>query len=223
MTLRRFFSSSVGTKILIALTGLAFFGFLVTHLAANLLILIDRDAFNTYAYTLTSNPLILAAELGLAAVFLLHVGKAIANFLGNKNARPAAYERKRAAGHASRKSLASTTMIVSGSIILVFTVVHIATMKFGIHYDDAVHGYRDLHRLVIEIFSNPLWVAFYVIVMALLGMHLRHGLSSACQSLGLSNPRYSRAAQLIGTTVAILMAGGFALIPLWVYFIGGRS
>lgn len=223
MTLRRFFSSSVGTKILIALTGLGFFGFLITHLAANLLIIADRDAFNAYSHKLTSNPLIYIAEFGLAAIFLLHAGKAIVNFLGNNSARPSSYEKKTPAGHTSRKSLASTTMIVSGSIILIFTVVHIATMKFGAYYEDAVHQYRDLHRTAVEVFQNPLWVAFYVVVMGLLGMHLRHGLSSAAQSLGLSNPRYSRAAQITGTVLAVLMAGGFALIPLWVFFIGGRS
>lgn len=223
MTLRRFFSSSVGTKILIAFTGLAFFGFLITHLAGNLLILVSADSFNGYSHKLTSNPLLPIAELGLLAIFLLHVFKAIANYTRNKGARPSTYEKKTWAGHTSRKSLSSTTMIFTGSVILIFTVLHIAMFKYGTYYEDAVHKYRDLYKLVIETFANPLWVAFYVLSMIVIGFHLRHGLSSACQSLGLSQPRYSRSARLIGTIVAILIAGGFAMIPVWVYFIGGRS
>jgi succinate dehydrogenase / fumarate reductase cytochrome b subunit len=223
MTLRRFFSSSVGTKILIALTGLAFFGFLITHLAGNLLILVSADSFNGYSHTLTANPLLPLAELGLLAIFVLHVVKAIGNYASNKSARPAPYEKKARAGHTSRKSLSSTTMIFTGSIILIFTVLHIAMFKYGTYYEDAVHKYRDLNRLVVETFANPLWVGFYVLSMVVIGFHLRHGLSSACQSLGLSQPRYSRTARIIGTVLAVLIAGGFAMIPLWVFFTGGRS
>ncbi len=221
--LRQFLSSSIGTKILIALTGLAFFGYLIIHLAGNLLIFMGGDAFNEYAHTMTGNVLLPIIEVGLAAIFLLHVYKAIVNVFSNARARPARYQERHWAHHTSRKTLSSTTMIVTGSIILIFTILHVTQFRLGVYYEDPVHHYRDLYRVVVELFSNPLWVAFYVLTMGLVGMHLRHGLSSAFQSLGLEHPRYSKLARVVGLWLAIIMAGGFAVIPIWIYFTGGRS
>jgi succinate dehydrogenase / fumarate reductase, cytochrome b subunit len=221
--LRQFLSSSIGTKILIALTGLAFFGYLIIHLAGNLLIFAGGDAFNEYAHKMTGNVLLPVIEIGLAAIFLLHVYKAVTNYFGNARARPARYQEKHWAHHTSRKTLSSTTMIVTGSIIFIFTVLHVKQFRLGTYYEDPVHHYRDLHRVVLELFSNPIWVAFYVLTMALVGMHLRHGISSAFQSLGLEHPRYNRMVRLLGLWLAIIIAGGFAVIPIWIYFTGGRS
>lgn len=225
-SLLKFVSSSVGSKILIGLTGLAFFGFLVTHLAGNLLVLFNPDGYNDYSHALISNPLLPIAEIGLLLIFVLHAFKAVAATIGNRGARPVRYAQKKWAGRTSRKSLASTTMIVSGAIILIFTVVHLAHFKFGTYYEDAAHGYRDLARLVRETFVQPAWVAWYVLVMTLIGLHLRHGISSAFQSLGLEHPRYDAAVRWAGIALAVLVAGGFALIPLWIFFTassGGRS
>src|SRR6186713_2637307 len=97
------FASSVGTKILIGLTGLALFIYLVIHIAGNLMVFFGPAIFNKYAYTLEGNPLILIVELGLLAIFLLHVFKTVKMFLQNQSARPAKYERKKAAGRPSRK------------------------------------------------------------------------------------------------------------------------
>ncbi len=114
--LLRFLSSSVGTKILVALTGLGFAGFLVTHLAANLLVLVDAHAYNAYSHKLTSNPLIYVAEAGLVALFLVHAFKAVFVTLRNRDARGGGYAVKKRAGHTSRKSLSSSTMIVTGHL-----------------------------------------------------------------------------------------------------------
>jgi len=226
-SLLKFVSSSVGTKILISLTGLAFFGFLILHLAGNLLILVDPDGFNAYSHTLVSNPLLPIAEIGLVAIFVLHAVKALLVVIGNRGARPQRYAQKKWAGGPSRKSVASSTMIVSGSIILIFTIVHLAHFKFGTYYEDAAHGYRDLARLVRETFVQPAWVIWYVLVMTLIGLHLRHGLSSALQSLGVEHPRYNAALRVLGVVLAVLVAGGFALVPLWIFItgsgLGGRS
>jgi succinate dehydrogenase / fumarate reductase cytochrome b subunit len=221
--LRQFLSSSIGTKILIALTGLAFFGYLIIHLAGNLLIFVGGDEFNGYAHKMTGNALLPIIEIGLAAIILLHVYKAVTNFFGNTRARPARYREKHWARHTSRKTLSSTTMIVTGSILFVFTLLHVFQFRLGAYYEDPVHHYRDLYRLVVELFANPLWVVFYVLAMGLVGMHLRHGLSSAFQSLGLEHPRYNKAVRLIGVWLAIVIAGGFAVIPIWIYLTGGRS
>ncbi len=221
-TLLRFFASSVGTKVLVALTGLGFAGFLVAHLAANLLVLADADAYNAYSHALITNPFIYVAEAGLALLFLTHAYKAITNFLKNRRARGTAYEVKRRAGHTSRKSLASTTMIVTGLWLLLFIVTHLKTFKFGPWYD-APDGVRDLARLVNETFRGPLYVLFYVVSMAVVGLHLRHGLSSAVQSLGIDHPRYTPILLKAGVAIAVLIGLGFALIPILIFVTGGRS
>ncbi len=209
--------SSIGTKFLIAFTGLALFGFLVTHLAGNLLILVGPDAFNSYSHKLIANPLIYIAEAGLALLFVVHIWKTVGNYVRNRGARPVAYEVKKPAGHTSRKTLSSTWMIFSGTMILIFLVLHIKTLKFGAYYESAEPGVRDLYRLSIEVFSKPGYVIWYVFAMILVGMHLRHGISSALQSLGAIPDGMKRAVLTAGAIVAVLIAGGFALIPVWVY------
>jgi succinate dehydrogenase / fumarate reductase cytochrome b subunit len=209
--------SSIGTKVVIALTGLALFGFLIAHLAGNLLVLSGPEAFNAYSHALISNPLIYAAEAGLAALFLLHIWKTLGNYARNRAARPVRYEMKRPARHTSRKSLSSTWMIVSGTTILVFLILHLKTFKFGPHYATAEPGVRDLYRLVVEVFNHPGYVIWYVAAMVLVGMHLRHGITSALQSLGAMPANATRLVLTAGLIVAVLIAGGFAVLPVYVY------
>jgi succinate dehydrogenase / fumarate reductase cytochrome b subunit len=218
----RFFTSSVGTKMIVALTGLGFAAFLVLHLAANLLVLVDEAAYNEYSHHLISNPLIYVAEAGLVLLFLTHAYKAVTNYFANRTARGGAYEMKTRAGHTSRKSLASTTMIVTGTWLLVFMVLHLKTFKFGPWYETPGGDMRDLARLVNEVFRAPLYVVFYVLSMAVVGLHLRHGVSSAFQSLGLAHPRYTPFILKAGIVVAVVMGLGFALIPVVIYLAGGR-
>jgi succinate dehydrogenase / fumarate reductase, cytochrome b subunit len=214
----RVFSSSVGTKLLIGLTGLALFAYLVLHLAGNAMIFLGRETFNKYSHFLISNPLIVPVEIGLLLIFLLHVYKAITMWIGNKAARPVGYQKKAWAGHASRKSLASSTMIASGVITLLFVLVHVKQFKYGTFYLAAgTDKVRDLYRTEIEVFQHPLWVAFYVLCTLVVGLHLRHGISSAFQSLGLEHPRYTRRIVGLGILLAIVIGGGLAMIPVWVY------
>ena len=217
MRTRHAFSSSVGTKVLIALTGLALVGFLIFHLAGNLLLFFGPEKFNAHAHALISNPLVIPAEIGLLAVFLLHVFKAIANFLRNRRARPDRYETKAWAGRPSRKSWASTTMIASGLLTLGFVPLHLATFKYGPYYASAEAGVRDLHRLLIEVFQKPAYVAFYTVTMGVIGMHLRHGVSSSLQSLGLIPARWTRLFLTMGLGLALIVGAGFMLIPIYIY------
>jgi succinate dehydrogenase / fumarate reductase cytochrome b subunit len=219
-SLLRFLSSSVGTKVLVALTGLGFAAFLVTHLAANLLVLVDAHAYNEYSHKLISNPLIYVAEAGLVVLFLTHAYKAVFLTLRNRDARGGGYALKRRAGHTSRKGLASSTMIVTGIWLLLFVVVHLKTFKFGPWYETP-DGMRDLSRLVHEVYREPLHVAFYILSMVVVGMHLSWGLSSAFQSMGLEHSRYNGAIRNAGLAIAVIMGLGFALIPIVVY-LGGR-
>lgn len=215
----RAFSSSVGTKLLIGLTGLALFGYLILHLAGNALIFAGPEIFNEYSHRLISNPLIIPIEIGLLLIFLLHIYKTGSMWLQNRDARPAGYARKEPAGHTSRKSFASSTMIVSGVITLLFVLVHVKQFKFGAWYQTAGgSGVRDLYRTEMEVFQQPLWVAFYVVCTLIVGLHLRHGIASAIQSIGFDHPVYTRRLTLIGILFAALIGGGLALIPVVLYF-----
>ena len=218
MSPRRVFSSSVGTKLLIGATGLLLFGYLILHLAGNLLIFAGQDTFNRYSHALISNPLIVPIELVLALIFVVHIYKAVVMWTKNQAARPVGYEQKSWAGYTSRKSVASTTMIWTGLATLVFVIVHVAQIKYGTWYQIGDPPVRDLYRTEIEVFSSPLWVAVYIAGMVLVGFHLRHGIASAFQSIGANHPMYTRRLVVIGTLIAILIAGGFAIIPVWVYF-----
>ena len=215
----RALSSSVGTKLVMGLTGLALFAYMVLHLAGNALVLAGPDIFNEYSHTLISNPLIVPIELGLLALFLVHIYKAITMWRANKAARPVGYLKKEPAGHTSRKSLASTTMIASGLLLLVFVIVHVKQFKFGTWYQTvASQEIRDLYRTEIEIFQQPLWVLFYVAGTLLVGLHLWHGIASAFQSLGIDHPVYTRRLTAMSIFFAILIGGGLAVIPVWIFF-----
>jgi len=217
MSLRRVFSSSVGTKLLIGASGLLLFAYLLLHLAGNLMVFGGQDTFNHYAHTLVSSPLVVPAELALVAIFLVHIYKTVTMWTKNRAARPVPYEQKSWAGYTSRKSLASTTMIWTGLAILAFVIVHVAQIKYGASYQIGDPPVRDLYRTEVEVFSSPVWVTVYVVCMVFIGFHLRHGISSAFQSLGASQPIYAKRLVAAGTVLAILIAGGFAIIPIWVY------
>src|SRR3989442_5837000 len=220
-TRSRVFSSSVGSKLVIALTGLGLLVFLILHLSGNLLFLVGPAAFNEYSHRLVSNPLIYVIEAGLAAVFLLHVYKTINLYLGSREARPMRYVRQERAGGPSRKNAASSTMILTGLITLVFVVLHLRTFKFGAWYLTK-GGVRDLYRLQLEVFSSPGYVVFYMISMVVIGFHLWHGVPSAAQSLGFDHPKYARIFWM-GRVLAVVIAGGFFVLPIYTYFVGARS
>ena len=136
-------------------------------------------------------------------------------FIANQQARPVAYVQKKYAGSPSRKTVASSTMIVSGLWLLMFVVIHVRQFKYGAEYE--VDGVRDLYRLEMENFANPLLVGFYVVSMLVVGSHLWHGIASAFQSIGADHPLYTRRLLIWGAILAVLIGAGFAVIPVWVY------
>jgi len=225
LTWKKAFSSTVGRKFLMGLSGLLLVGFIFAHLAGNLTLLVPGgEAFNLYAKKLSDlGPLLYVMEVGLIFVFLLHIVSGVRLKIENKGARTQGYRSTRSKGGPSKSNVASINMIVTGVIILVFLVVHIWQFKFGPGMDDGyialVDGKkgRDLYRLVAETFSNPLWAGFYVFIMSLLGMHLRHGFWSAFQSLGLAYPRYSKPIYLLAMLIAAATALGFIILPLYLY------
>ena len=210
------FATSVGTKILIGVTGLALTGYLIIHIAGNLIVFFGPAAFNTYAYTLEGNPLIPVVELGLLLIFLVHVYKTVKMFLNNQSARPVRYAQKKRAGFPSRKSFASSTMIVSGLWLLMFIIIHVRVFRYGTEYAWPAGG-RDLYRLEMETFANPITVGFYVASMIVVGSHLWHGMSSAFQSIGADSRAWTPRLLTAGKAIAVLIASGFIVIAVWAY------
>jgi succinate dehydrogenase / fumarate reductase cytochrome b subunit len=214
------FGSSVGTKIVIGITGFALFIYLITHIAGNLLVFLGPTVFNQYSHTLLSNPLIPVIEIGLALILIIHVYKTVRMFLSNQQARPVRYVQKKYAGRPSRKTFASSTMILSGLWLLMFILIHVKQFKYGTEYVTNT-GVRDLYRLEMENFASPLLVSFYVLSMLVVGSHLWHGISSSVQSLGLDNPTWTPRLLAAGKVIAVLLAGAFIFIALWAHFSQG--
>ncbi|MBY0495435.1 MAG: succinate dehydrogenase cytochrome b subunit [Cyanobacteria bacterium] len=221
MDLRKVFSSSIGSKFLIALTGLFLLIFLVAHLAGNLLFIAGPDAFNEYSHKLVSNPLVYVAELGLLAIFALHIVKTVGLVVDSYAARPQRYAKRKWAkskNDRSRKSVSSSTMILTGTITLLFVVTHLLTFKFGAYYETSA-GIRDLYRLQLTVFSNPGYVAFYVVAMGVIVFHLWHGASSAAQSFGVNSPTWSPRLLWIGRGLAVIIGLGFAILPIYTFLL----
>ena len=230
------FQNSVGRKILTGVTGIALTGFLIVHLAGNLtLFTIDYsnadNAFNRYAHFLHELGLLLiVAEIGLLTIFLIHAYLGIAIYLRKRKTRPEAYKQFKTRGGASKQGFSSRTMIVTGILLLLFTVSHVNHFKFGpgwsgeAEYTQVVNvggeetQIRDLSKLVGETFQDPIYVIVYVGIMILLGFHLRHGIWSALQSLGAMNKKLTPVIYAIAGIVGILIALGFLLLPIWIYF-----
>ena len=209
-------------KLLIGVTGFALFVYLIIHIIGNVMVFFGPDVFNRYAFVLESNPLIVVIEVGLLLIFLVHVYKTVTMFLGNQSARPVQYSKKKFAGRPSRKTIASSTMIFSGLWLLVFIVIHVKAFRYGNEYEWPAGG-RDLYRLEMENFANPIVVGFYVLSMVVVGSHLWHGISSSIQSLGLEHPRWTPRVLVAGKLMAVLIAGGFIVIAVWAYLAGARS
>jgi len=216
------FSTSVGTKIVIGITGIALVLYLLIHIAGNMMVFFGPAVYNKYAYTLEGNPLLPIVEIGLLLVFLIHIYKTVRMYLRNRSTRPVGYAQKKTAGPPSRKTLASSTMIVSGLWLFVFLIVHVKAFRYGVEHEWPAGG-RDLYRLEMENFTSPLMVGFYIISMVVVGSHLWHGVSSAFQSLGIDQPAWTRFVLPAAKTVAVLVAGGFIVIALWAHFAGVRS
>lgn len=216
------FNTSIGRKIMTGLTGLALVGFVLGHLAGNLTLFFGAEAFNAYAHKLESlGPLLYVIELGLVAVFVFHIVFTVLVTLQNKKARSqhhTKYVEKSKAGKPSRKSLSSQTMIYTGIILGLFTVIHVAMFKYGAYYEVAgKEHYRDLYRLVVEEFKRPEITLGYVAVMVLLGVHVRHGFWSAFQSLGAYHSRYTPLIYGAGILLAVALAVGFLALPIYIF------
>jgi succinate dehydrogenase / fumarate reductase cytochrome b subunit len=214
--------STLGRKLLMALTGLFLILFLVVHLAGNLQLLAGDggDAFNVYAESMATNPLIRAVSILNFSFIALHVIYAILLSRHNKKARPVAYA---VTNPSANSTWASRNMGILGTVIFIFILVHLRgfwyRLKFGTPEKVMIDGveYKNAYIIVEEAFKNPIYSGFYVLSMIFLAFHLYHGFASAFQTVGLRHKKYTPLIQKVGVGFAILVPALFALIPIVMY------
>jgi len=207
----RFYDTSIGQKILSALTGLFLCAFLVVHLSGNLLLFRSDGgrAFDAYAEANASSWLVRPLEIVLFAGFLIHIVWGFRVWLFNRRARPQGYVRN----HPSDNSaLFSRVMLVTGSSVLLFLVVHLKSFWVPMRFGNG-HG-MPLFDIVKTAFQDPLYGAFYVLALAFLAYHLRQGFQSAFQTLGLRS-QWRRSIDWIATIFWLIIPIGFAAIPIY--------
>ncbi|MEB3288852.1 MAG: succinate dehydrogenase cytochrome b subunit [Leptolyngbya sp.] len=216
----RFYRSPVGKKLISGATGLALTGFVLVHMVGNLLLFLGHDTYNTYAEHLASWGVLLYAVEGLlVGIALLHIGVGVSVFLGRLRARPEGYGQYQSIGENSYQSVSSRTMIITGSGLAIFLGLHLWTFKFGPYYPTELNGQsaRDLARLVVEVFHTLPYVLGYSAVLLGLGFHLRHGVWSAVQSLGLLHAGIRPIAYGMSALLAAAIALGFVALPWAIY------
>ncbi len=211
-------TSSVGKKYLMAITGLSLCLFLVVHLAGNLLLFAGQEAYDAYAHALHKNDgLLVIAEVGLFAIFVLHLGLAFVTSRENLAARDVEYATKKT--KQPRRILQSgiwpaNWMLVSGLMVLGFVVLHLIDFTFQWRPDINYTG-KGPYDKAIDLLTSPLSMIGYLIGCSVLGFHLLHGFSSAFQSLGLSHPKYDAFLQRASLIFAVVIALGFISFVVW--------
>lgn len=214
--------SSIGKKVVMALTGLFLCLFLVGHLAGNLQLLQGDSGqlgFNAYAKFMTTNPLVKVLSYLTYLSVLFHVIDGIVLTMKNKQARPANYHYRNSSVNSS---WSSQNMAVLGMLILIFLVVHLANFWYKMHFGDIPTdsaGNKDLYTVVKVAFSELWYVLLYVACMIGLGFHLWHGFASGFQSLGINHPAYTPVIKALGKGFAVIVSALFALIPVVFYLV----
>ena len=210
--LRAFYRSSIGKKILMAVTGILLVGFLLSHMVSNILIFKEPASLDRYGEWLRSfGPLLWVARFGLLGLAVLHIVSALELTRMNRRARPVAYDRLTP----DASSWGARSMRVGGFILLFFIVFHLLHFTTGTVHPDFRAG--EVGRNMITGFQlQPAVVAFYVVAMVALGLHLSHGVWSFFQTLGLHHPRWNTARRVLAWVLTIVIAGGLGIIPLGV-------
>ena len=214
------FSSSIGKKLIMGLTGLFLISFLVVHCFLNCFVFIPDNGlmFNTGAHFMATNWLIRAMEVVLMAGLLLHIVQGARLTFENQAARPVKY-----AYHdgKSNSKWYSRSMGLLGTLLLIFLIVHfsqfwVVSRFTGIPSVDA-NGHEDLYAVMKETFSNVGWVILYVLSMISLAYHLLHGFASTFQTMGWNHKKYTPIIKAIGVGFSIIIPLLFAAMPVWIY------
>jgi succinate dehydrogenase / fumarate reductase cytochrome b subunit len=205
----RTFSSSIGKKQIMAITGLGFCLFVLIHLLGNLTLYSGKESFLSYVERLHSlGSLVTLAELGLLVFALLHTGIGLLLFIQNVQSRPVRYAVKKRAGG---RTIGSITAPYTGFLILVFIIVHLLKFRF---VDKTV---TNDFIILSDTFTQIGYVLFYLAGVAVVAVHVSHGFWSAIQTIGLNHPKYMPLIQRFGILFSVVLGISFASIPVYVF------
>jgi succinate dehydrogenase / fumarate reductase cytochrome b subunit len=215
--LLRLYRTTIGKKAVMAVTGIVFLLFLVAHMIGNLKIFYGRADYNNYAAWLRTMGApavphrwaLTLLEIILVACVTLHIGSAVELAVRARRARPVRYY-----GGRPKQGYASRTMRTGAILVVVFVIYHLLDLTFRVVNPRGIAG--DPYDNVVADFSNGWVTAFYVIALLVLGLHIRHGVWSALQTLGRSNARRQRAINVFAIVFSVLLVGGFLAVPFGV-------
>ncbi len=224
-----FLKSSIGKKFLVSISGLFLVTFLIAHLLANMALLAGSDAYNIVVHFMDTNPFIQIMQPVLALGFIIHILYAITVELKNRSSRPVKYK---LVNQDKEVSWASRNMIYLGIVIIVFLIVHLYNFFWNMKFVENHHLLKEVnvdgemmhnaYALVAGLFTQDIFLGSHIVYSVLymlgaiaLGLHLHHGFWSAFQTLGLSNNIWRKRLSILGDVFAIVIAGGFTVIPLY--------
>ena len=206
-----FYTSSVGRKLLMALTGFFLCSFLVVHVYVNLFLFKGDQGgtFDAYSEFLATYPLIRPLEILLFLGFFAHMIIGVWLWLSNRGARPSGYA---TTGLSTTSTLSSRVMFWTGMFVLGFLVIHINSFFIRSRF---IEPTTPMYQIVRDVFSNPWYDAFYVVALVFLGYHLLHGFQSAFQTFGIRSRRYELLITIVGIIFWLLIPACFAAMPLY--------
>ena len=207
-----FFTSSIGKKFIMSITGLFLILFLCVHLTVNLLLLFGADAFNA-GCEFMELPVIKVIEPILALGFIIHIIWASVLTLQNQKARPTKYALR---NQSKNCTWASRNMYILGALVLAFLALHICTIWYNFKFGDIT----DHYELVSSRLEQPVYGIIYIIAAILLGLHLSHGFWSAFQTIGFSNQIWRKRLEYVAYFFAFVFGIGFSIIPLYFMIFG---
>jgi succinate dehydrogenase / fumarate reductase, cytochrome b subunit len=215
---RRFLSSSIGKKLLVALTGLFLISFLIVHCSINALIFLNDGGvtFTHWAHFMGTNPVIRTIEIVLILGFLIHIIQTLILWRQNRKARPVGYASTRSAG---KVTWYSNSMTLLGTLILFFLIIHTSAFWIPNRTNQFLTGEElNLYAMMLVKFQSPVLVVIYVLGCISLFWHLLHGFGSAFQSLGLNHLKYNKLISVVGVVFSVVVSVVFAMMPLSIYF-----
>ena len=208
-------NSSIGKKIVMAVTGLSLMLFLTVHFINNMFLFFGKEGFDFLVGSLDAvKPLVRVAESALLLLFGFHVFNGIRLWWENRKASPEKYAINAAK---ENSTFYSRTMPWTGGILLVFLIGHLSTI--WVKFNFGMEGTHHYYDAVATMFQDLPTAIFYVIVMLVLGFHLNHGFQSAFQTFGWHHKKYTPLVEFIGTAYAVIFAVGFAAIPIYFFIL----
>ncbi len=207
-----FLDEYIGKKVVMAVSGLVLFGFVIGHLLGNLQVFLGPEVLNAYGEFLRENPgLLWGTRFAVLAAVLAHIWAAVTLTNARRAARPAPYKR----WEAQDSTYASRTMMMSGPLLAAYIVYHLLHLTLGTAHPNFEEG--NVYGNLVVGLSNPLVAAVYIIAMVMLGLHLRHGIWSMFQSIGFSHPVHTPRLKTLAAVVAAAIVVGYISIPLAIF------